>query len=193
MSLSAVPGPAIARVHALYDSLADDVAYLDTAHAFSEARLAGEITASLHQEARLLDMRAFGTWLSLWEPDAALWIPLRPDAHPAKDQSLMLDDHRRLTERVWRMDDKSAWALQPPGQTVRMIGSIEAWWLDKDAGEAIATSAVLITHERLGVVTRLSGRQVHRLRATESGWRLTRKIILSPDVTAGTPHLGWLM
>jgi len=193
MTLTAIPKEPLARVTALYDSLAADIAFLQTAPPCADLSLTAEISAIANHEARLLDQRAFETWLALWDEDAVLWIPLRPDGHPAADQSLTLDDHRRLSERVWRMGDKSAWALQPPGQTVRLIGTVEAWWLDEERAEAIATSAMLVTHERLGVVTRLSGRHVHRLRRRGDQWRLTRKILLSPDITAGTPHLGWLM
>lgn len=182
--------PGMARIRALYAALEEDRAFLDTAP-LGSPQLAPEAAALIVAEARLLDRRQFETWFSLWEPDAVFWVPLQQDNHPSMDQSLLLDDHRRLRERVWRMHDTSAWALQPPPQVVRVVGSVEAWSVADD--EIIATSAIAIVHERLQKTLRLTGRQVHRLRRTETGLRIVRKTLLCPEITAGTPHLGWLL
>ena len=188
--MNALAQPGLARVHALYAGLVADRAFLDTAP-LGASGPAMEAATLLNAEARLLDRRQFDTWFGLWDPDAAFWVPLHGDFHPAADQALLLDDHRRLRERVWRMHDPSAWALQPPPQVVRLVGSVEAWEVGDD--ELLATSAIAFTHERLQQVLRLSGRQIHRLRRTPDGLRIVRKILLSPDITAGTPHLGWLL
>jgi len=182
--------PGLARVHALYAALLDDRAFLDSAPV-GDAVLGAEVAAVINAEARLLDRRQFESWFALWEADAVFWAPLQQDAHPAMDQSLLLDDHRRLRERVWRMYDSSAWALQPPAQTVRLVGSVEAWAVEDD--EIVATSTIAITHERLQKTLRLAGRQIHRLRRTDNGLRIVRKTLLCPEVTAGAPHLGWLL
>ena len=108
------------------------------------------------------------------------------------DQALFLDDHRRIGERIWRMSDTSAWALQPPAVTVRLVGSVEAWPLDGD-GEVIVASAILLQHTRLQSHFTTAGRQIHRLRRHADGWRLARKILLLPEQAVGTPHLGWLL
>ena len=183
--------PGLARVHALYEALLADIAVLDTAPV-ADTALSAEASALIAAEARLLDRRRFESWFALWEPDAAFWVPLRESGHPSADQSLLLDDHRRLRERVWRMHDTSAWALQPAPQIARIVSGAEAWE-SATRGEIVATSTILYTHERLQKVTRISGRQIHRLRRTETGWRIVRKILFSPDIAAGTPHLGWLL
>lgn len=182
--------PGLVRVRALYAALLDDRAFLETAP-IADPALAAEAAALIHAEARLLDRRQFETWFTLWAQDAVFWVPLHQDNDPAMDQSLLLDDHRRLRERVWRMHDTSAWALQPPPQLVRLVGAVEAWSVDAD--ELIATSTIAITHERLQKTLRLAGRQIHRLRRTTDGLQIVRKTLLSPEITAGAPHLGWLL
>lgn len=182
--------PGLARVHALYASLLDDRAFLDTAPT-GVPEVAAEAAALLHAEARLLDRRQFESWFALWTKDAVFWVPLHENNHPSLDQSLLLDDHRRLRERVWRMHDSSAWALQPPAQVVRLVGSVEAWAVADD--EIIASSTIAYTHERLQKLLHVSGRQIHRLRRTDDGLRIVRKTLLCPEITAGTPHLGWLL
>ncbi len=179
------------RVKALYRSLRDDVAFLATAPAADPVRSA-DAASALAAEARLLDARAFDRWLGLWDEDAAFWVPLSPDGDPETDQALFFDDHRRLKERVWRMHDRSAWALHPQGDAVRVIGGVEAWPL-ASADELIVASTIAIQYVRLQSVFATAGRQIHRLRRGPEGWRLTRKILLLPAQTAGTPHLGWLL
>ena len=191
MTVLTGPPPGIVRVKALYESLRDDVALLATAPP-ADAALSSEIAAQLAAEARLLDTQAFTTWLGRWDEDATFWVPLTPDGDPETDQALFVDDYGRLRERVWRMGDKSAWALQPPGQTVRLVGSVEAWPLDAEVS-VIASSTITIQHTRRQSVFTTSGRQIHRLRRGEDGWRLVRKIMLLPAQSAGTPHLGWLL
>lgn len=183
----------LSKTLALYDSLVADVAFIDTAPVMVNAALAAEITPILVGEARLLDRRHFDTWFGLWAEDAAFWIPLHQDHHPAKDQGLAMDDHRRLRERVWRMHDTSAWALVPYAQIVRMVGGVEAWPLPGSETDVIATSAISITHERTGKVTVLAGRQIHRLRRCNDGWMIVRKIMLCPAISAGMSHLGWIL
>lgn len=185
------PSAGLTRVRALYRSLAEDRDFPATAPPADPALSAG-IAAALAHEARLLDQRQFARWLGLWEPDAVYWVPLTPDGDPAGDQALFLDDHRRLKERVWRMGDASAWAIQPPGDAIRLVGGVEAWPLESP-DEVIAVSAITLHYTRLQAVFTTAGRQVHRLRRGPEGWRLSRKILLLPALAAGTPHLGWLL
>jgi 3-phenylpropionate/cinnamic acid dioxygenase small subunit len=180
-----------ARVKALYGSLRDDVAFAAGAP-MSDPVLSASAASALHTEARLLDARAFERWLALWDEDATYWVPLSPDGDPETDQALFLDDLRRLRERIWRMHDKSAWALYPQGDAVRLIGGVEAWPLDTP-DEVLVLSAMTLQYVRLQSVFTTAGRQIHRLRRGTDGWRLVRKILLLPAQAAGTPHLGWLL
>jgi benzoate/toluate 1,2-dioxygenase beta subunit len=181
----------VRRVRALYESLRRDVAFLAEASP-ADPMLSGMIATALAGEARLLDSRAFDRWLRLWDDDATYWVPLAPGGDPEHDQALFLDDHRRLQERVGRMYDTTAWALHPQGETVRVIGNVEAWPLE-GTNEVIASSTIAIQHTRMQALFATSGRQIHRLRRVDGLWRLSRKILLLPAQEGGTPHLGWLL
>lgn len=180
-----------ARVKALYGSLRGDVAFVAEAPS-ADPILSAAAAAALAAEARLLDARAFERWLALWDEDATYWVPLSPGGDPETDQALFLDDHRRLRERIWRMHDKSAWALYPEGDAVRVVGGVEAWPL-ASPDEILVASAMTIQYVRLQSVFTTAGRQIHRLRRGPDGWRLVRKILFLPAQPAGTPHLGWLL
>lgn len=187
-----VPAPeGTRRVRALYSSLEADVASLAEAP-LADPGLSAVAAAFLAGEARLLDCRALERWLALWDEDAAFWVPLTSDGSLGADQALLFDDHRRLTERVWRMRDTSAWALYPPGETVRVIGNVEAWPREAE-GEIIVASTFTIQYTRMQSQFVTAGRQVHRLRRRGEDWRLCRKILLLPAQSGGTPHLGWLL
>ncbi len=190
MTAALAPG-GTPRVKALYQSLRDDVAFVAHAPA-ADPVLSAAAASALHAEARLLDARAFDRWLALWDEDATYWVPLSPDGDPETDQALFLDDHRRLGERVWRMHDRSAWALYPQGDAVRLVGGVEAWPLEA-ADEIIVASTMTLQYVRLQSIFTTAGRQIHRLRRGADGWRLARKILLLPAQAAGTPHLGWLL
>ncbi len=145
----------------------------------------------LEAEARLVDARAYGPWLDLFTADACLWIPLHPDDHPARDQALTFDDRRRLGERAWHMHDRQAWAVtRPRPLTLRQLGPVAAW---PEAEGWLATCALGLTHVRRGPPVTLAGRQVVALRDTPAGPRITAKVLLLPELTLGTPHLGWIM
>lgn len=182
-------------VEALYDSLAGDIITIAELGGSPDPVMRGEIFAVLATEARLLDLRQFERWYEMYDADAWFWVPLTTVAHPGKDQALILDDYRRLNERVWRMRDTSAWALHPAAETVRMIGSVESWDIGEAGGlrEVISTSALMISFTRMGQTRFLSARQVHRLRRHPDGWHIFRKIMLIPEIAAATPHLGWLL
>lgn len=184
------PAPGLERIRGLYADLRSDVASLPERPP-AEPGLSVDAAAFLAYEARLLDGRAFQRWLELWDGDGLFWAPLTVDGDPAADQALFLDDYRRIRERVWRMGDTSAWALHPAAVTVRLVGSVEAWPLRDD--EVLVSSAIAIQHTRLQAQFSTIGRQIHRLRRSPAGWRFSRKILLLPEQTVGTPHFGWLL
>lgn len=197
------PLPAgIRKIVDLYDELVADRDAVAAAPVVSDPALAADVALFLTAKARMLDSRAFDKWLALWEPDAACWVPLATGGHPGKDQALYLDDYRRLGERVWRMGDKSAWALWPAAETLRAVAGVEAWRLDEldgapeaagPAEEILAASSIHIHYVRTGQVVNIVGRQIHRLRRSADGWRIRRKTMLFPQLVAGSPHLGWLL
>ncbi|MFT4082180.1 MAG: aromatic-ring-hydroxylating dioxygenase subunit beta, partial [Nocardioides sp.] len=153
--------------------------------------------AQLAAEARWLDHERWRDWLSHCCDDTVVWVPLDTRSpHPGDDQSLFLDDRRRLDERVWRFLDPNAWALVPSGTVVRSVSGVEAWPAGPD--ELVVSSVLGLQQVRAHRTWATTGRQVHRLRAvprTEGGtaYLLVHKIMLLPHLEAGSPHLGWLL
>lgn len=135
-------------------------------------------------------------------PDAVVWVPLRPGSHPATDQSLFLDDHRRLGERVaWRRDP-SAWGQQPPSVCTRVIGGVEAWSTTRPSVASdpaapgtsrvvVARSAFTLDERRHGRAQTLVGHQVHEL--VGDPLRCRTKILLVPALADGVRNPSFLL
>ncbi len=186
----AIPlGPAAqARVLARYDELAGLLAGMDDRPAADPEPSAVAAPVLLH-EARLLDARRFEDWLAGWTDDAVLWVPLSAPAHPGTDQSLLLDDRRRLTERVeWRRDP-SAWGQQPASRTTRVVGGIEAW--DAPSGGLITRSTLLVDEHRHGHHQQLAGVQIHELAGDDL--RRRTKILVVPALVTGVRNPSFLL
>ena len=177
-----------AAVLARYDELAALLAGMDDRPVADPDLSAAAAPALLH-EARLLDARRFEDWLAGWTDDAVLWVPLSAPAHPGTDQSLLLDDRRRLAERVdWRRDP-SAWGQHPPSRTTRVVGSIEAW--PEPGGELVTRSTLLIDEYRHGRHQAVAGYQIHELRAGMSQRRT--KILVVPALSTGVRNPSFLL
>lgn len=176
-----------AKVLARYDELAALLAEMDDRPP-ADPDLSAEATPALLHEARLLDAGRFEDWLGGWTDDAVLWVPLSAPAHPGTDQSLLLDDRRRLAERIeWRRDP-SAWGQQPPSRTTRIVGGVEAW--SAPAG-VVARSTLLIDEHRHGRRQQVAGWQVHELVGSEL--RRRTKILVVPALGSGVRNPSFLL
>jgi 3-phenylpropionate/cinnamic acid dioxygenase small subunit len=179
-----------------YDALAADVEDVCSAP-IADPALSQSLSVVLAAEARRLDNEIWNEWLAWCAEETMVWVPLSTrKPHPAADQSLFLDDRRRLEERVWRFTDPNAWAVVPFGRTTRGVAGVEAW--RAATGEILCSSALSLHHVRSGKVYATAGRQIHRLRANPDRadgppYTLVHKILLLPDLEAGSPHLGWLL
>ena len=186
-SPSGSPVDAQAAVLARYDELAVLLCGMGD-RPQTDPELSAAATAALLHEARLLDGGRFEDWLAGWTDDAVLWVPLSASAHPGADQSLLLDDRRRLAERVeWRRDP-SAWGQQPASLTTRVVGGVEAW-----AGPrgAVTRSTVLIDEHRHGRHQQLAGYQIHELVGDDL--RRRTKILVMPALATGVRNPSFLL
>lgn len=155
----------------------------------SDPQLTNTVAPWIMHEARLLDSDLLEDWVDRFTDDAVLWVPLDPSNGPGVDQSLFLDDRRRLGERVaWRREP-SAWGQQPPSTCTRVIGSIEAWPLPD--GGAIVRSAFTLVEHRHGRRQLLAGHQIHELVADPH--RCRTKVILLPDLRTGVRNPSFLL
>ena len=176
-----------AAVLARYNELAALLSGMDD-RPRSDPDLSAAATPGLLHEARLLDAGRFEDWLLGWTDDAVLWVPLAAPAHPGTDQSLLLDDRRRLAERVeWRRDP-SAWGQQPPSRTIRIVGSVEAW---PAPGGLVTRSALLIDEHRHGRRQQLASCQIHELVGDDL--RRRTKILVVPALGTGVRNPSFLL
>ncbi len=184
---SAEMSAAQAVVLARYDEMAALLVGMDD-RPRADPGLTAEAAPALLHEARLLDAGRFEDWLDGWTDDAVLWVPLSAHAHPGTDQSLLLDDRRRLAERVeWRRDP-SAWGQHPPSRTTRVVGSIEAW---PAANTLVARSTLLIDEYRHGRHQALAGYQIHELVGDDLHRRT--KILVVPALGTGVRNPSFLL
>ena len=176
-----------AAVLARYDELGELLAGMGDRPA-ADPELWGPASAALLHEARLLDAGRFEDWLGGWTDDAVLWVPLSTPAHPGRDQSLLLDDRRRLAERVeWRRDP-SAWGQQPPSNTTRIVGSVEAWPAPRGL---VTRSTLLIDEHRHGHQQQLTAFQIHELVGDDL--RRRTKILVVPALGTGVRNPSFLL
>ena len=177
-----------AAVLARYDELGALLSGMDDRPQADPDPSAAASAALLH-EARMLDAGRFEDWLCGWTDDAVLWVPLSAPAHPGSDQSLLLDDHRRLAERIeWRLDP-SAWGQQPPSRTTRVVGGVEAW---AGPGERLVTrSTLLIEEHRHGRHQQLAAFQIHELVGDDL--RRRTKILVVPALGTGVRNPSFLL
>lgn len=119
------------------------------------------------------------------------WVPIHPEDHPGRDQALLYDDRRRIGERVMHFSDRQAWAVVAPEPlTIRQIAMPEAW----DTGaEILATAAITLLQVRRGDPVKLSGREILSLQRHATGFTITSKTLLLPELVQATPHLGWIL
>ena len=177
-----------AAVLVRYDELAALLAGIDDRPP-ADPDLSAAATSVLLHEARLLDAGRFEDWLCGWTDDAVLWVPLSAPGHPGTDQSLLLDDRRRLAERVeWRLDP-SAWGQQPPSHTTRIVSSVEAW--PASSGGLISRSTLLIDEHRHGRHQQLAARQIHELVGDDL--RRRTKILIVPALGTGIRNPSFLL
>lgn len=177
-----------ATVLARYDELGELLAGMDD-RPRSDPDLSAVAEPALLHEARLLDASRFEDWLCGWTDDAVLWVPLSATAHPGTDQSLLLDDRRRLAERVeWRRDP-AAWGQQPPSRTTRIVGGVEAW--PAPGGGLITRSSLLLDEHRHGRHQQLAGYQIHELVGDDL--RRRTKILVVAALGTGVRNPSFLL
>ncbi|MFT3851650.1 MAG: aromatic-ring-hydroxylating dioxygenase subunit beta [Ilumatobacteraceae bacterium] len=188
-------GPAAQLVLSRYDELADLLGAADDpdTERWSAADAATTFAAQrmVNAEARLLDTHRFAAWLDGWTDDAVLWVPLTATVHPAEDQALLLDDRRRLGDRVRWRGERTAWGQQPPSVTVRTVGTVEAWVSRLAPQRLLVRSSLTLVEHRVGAVEVLAGHQVHELVGADLARRT--KVIVLPALAVGVRNISFLL
>lgn len=82
------------------------------------------VEAFLFREARLLDEGRLDEWLALFADECLYWLPIL-DEGDELEPSIIYDDHARLEERVFRLNETRAYAQEPPSRTQHNISNVE--------------------------------------------------------------------
>lgn len=132
----------------------------------------------LYREARCADEHRYDEWASLWTEDCIYWVPSNADDYdPRRHLSIIYDNRNRLLDRVDRLKSGKAWAQEPRSRLRRLISNIETAVLP-DTGELEVRSNFVLGECRKGVQTTYFAHQIHNLRSTSAGIRMSLKKVL---------------
>ena len=129
----------------------------------------------VHREARLLDLRRYEAWISLFVDQLIYWVPSTHEAHRLhRTASINFDDRRRLLDRIAFIQTGVQCAQIPPSRTCRMVSNIEGWSGDDSVVEVRSNITIWeYRRERNCFV----GVQSFRLRGGIDAYRIEMKII----------------
>lgn len=159
----------------LYQQLADFAAARRSVTAASDRVVAGEVSQVLYHEARLLDDRQYRAWLSHFSDDCIYWIPLDLAADPREQESLLLDDRRRMEDRIGLLETGWAHAQNPPSRTCRIVSNVEAWSIDSAA--VMARCSVVTWEYRPRRLTPFVSRNDYVLASLGDDWMIRLKVV----------------
>ena len=147
----------------------------------------------LFREARLLDAGRFREWLDLFTDECLYRVPAAPGGGaPRGEVSLAFDDHRRLLDRIVRLETGSAWSQVPPSRTCRLLANLEVF-AGGSADEARARSTFVIHESRREVQRALAGWYGHVLRREAGGWKIARKMVNLLESDQGLENLSLVL
>jgi len=152
-------------------------------------RLAAEL---LHREARLLDHGQYDEWLDLLTDDCVYWMPHDDEADPRHEVSYLVDDRRRIVDRLTWMRTGWAHAQTPPTRTTRMVTNIEAWPRSTDGELAIAATSTTWAWRRRELVAHPS-RLYYLAVDTGDEWRIRFRIVHRLDADGAVRNLSFIL
>lgn len=134
----------------------------------------------LYTEVDLLDRHAFEAWLALFTDECTYWIPAGvDDLDPTRRVSIVYDDRKLLTERIWRFGSGLAYAQQPQSRTAHLVSNVQIVGHGDPTGaepEMLHVHAkFLISEFRRDTILSHAGRYVYRLAKTADGLRIRSK------------------
>jgi benzoate/toluate 1,2-dioxygenase subunit beta len=129
----------------------------------------------LYHEADLLDSRRYQDWLTLYTEDAIYWIPQGDEPDHVHHVSIAYDDHRRMHERVLRLESGFAFSQDPPSRTCHVVGNVRV--AGELEGDLDVRSNLVLAEMRRGVQSVYAGQVTHRLVPTGESFMVRRKTV----------------
>ncbi len=176
---------------ALYQRLAEMAAARADEMGPGHPELRPAAEQALYHEARLLDDRRYRAWLDRFTPDCVYWVPLDLSGDPREQVSYLLDDRRRMADRIGLLETGWAHAQNPPSRTVRTVSNVEAWPLD--GGETRVRCSVVTWEYRRGRLTPFASRNDYVLAALGDDWAIRVKIVGLVDCDGDVPKFSFVL
>jgi len=148
------------------------------------------ILSFIYLEARLADEARYSEWEALWDDDGLYWVPMSPDADPARDLSYIYDNRRRIRSRIAQLNTGARHSQTPPSKLRRLLTNTEL--LDRDA-ETVTVGSNFVLYEYRYQMTVWAGRVIHRVRLAETGPRLVAKTVHLVNAGGPVPTLAFLL
>ena len=175
----------------LYQRLADMVSKDSPDRGPGHSDLRPAVEQALYHEARLLDDRHYRAWLERFTEDCIYWVPLDPVADPRKQISYLLDDGRRMADRVGLLETGWAHAQEPPSRTCRTLSNVEAWSLDD--GDTLARCSTVVWEHRKDRLTPFASRNDYVLASLGDDWAIRYKIVRLVDCSGDVRSFSFVL
>ena len=175
----------------LYQRLADMVSAESPDRGPGHPDLRPAVEQALHHEARLLDDRHYRAWLERFTEDCIYWVPLDPVADPRKKVSYLLDDGRRMADRVGLLETGWAHAQEPPSRTCRTLSNVEAWPLDD--GDTLVRCSTVVWEHRKDRLTPFASRNDYVLASLGDDWAIRYKIVRLVDCSGDVRKFSFVL
>jgi benzoate/toluate 1,2-dioxygenase beta subunit len=160
----------------------------------ADSAATAEAAAFIIREARVLDDGGYKLWLTMFTDDCIYWVPSSiPIEDPRRSVSYLLDDRRRLEDRIALLDTGWAHAQIPPSVTQRVIANVEGWYEGENRVHARA-GAVIWDHRR-DTLTPTPATMLYRLvrESTQSEWRISIRIVHRLAAAGAISNLAFVL
>ncbi len=142
----------------------------------------------LWMEADLIDQWLLDEWLALFSDDAHYYVPPSDvdgdSANPDTSLFYIMDDRRRMEERVIRLKKIGAHSEQPRSKVRHLVSNIRA----RREGERVhARSSFAVWRNKDATSDVFVGHYLHELIEAEGGFKIAKKTCVL-DMEALRPH-----
>jgi p-cumate 2,3-dioxygenase subunit beta len=147
-----------------------------------------DVEEFLYREAALLDRWQLEEWFALFTQDAVYHVPTvgtPPETGPENTLFYIADDHKRLRERVVRLQKKGAHVEWPRSRTRHLVSNV---LIDaRNADELLVSAAFAVHRFKNGAADVYVGSYRYRLAVLDAGIQIREKRAML-DMDALRPH-----
>lgn len=130
----------------------------------------------LYNEADLLDSWRLDEWLSLYTDDAHYYVPPTDvngdDADPDKSLFYIVDDRKRMEERVIRLNKQAAHSEWPRSKVRHLVSNVRAW---RDKGFIGARASFAVWRSKDTTTDVFVGHYLYEIVEGDNGLRIRKK------------------